>query len=437
MGGLLDRWEVGRRRTDVRAPGRRTVVALALSVVCCGAPGAQAATDAEAQAAATTVTQATMVPAGWTGTANVCDPGTEAPASLDATLQAVNAFRSVAGLSPVTIDSALNAKALAAALMMRAGNDVNPPRGLSHTPDASWPCYSTLGADGAGTSNLALGSSGAAAVRLYVDDDGVGSLGHRRWVLDPGLTVIGSGSTGSTNALAVIGGARQQVPAGRQVPWPPAGAIAPTWLPSTWSISIGGSSEAVAFTAPSVTMTLDGAPVAVSNVSDLGTGYGTGRTLSWVPALGNRQALRSGAHELGVSIGGVSVGGAATPIAYTVTLGTPAPTPTPAPAAAPTATPTPPAGPRHLPNLSPRIQRPRGKLRVGTRLTATFAQNTGRITTQMQWLRSGLPIKGATSIHHRISRKDLGRSLRIQVTSQAKDGTAVQTEQSASVKIRR
>lgn len=436
MGGPpLDRSEVGPRRTAVRGPGCR-VVALALSAVCCAAPAARAATDAEAQAAAATVTQAAAVPAGWTGvTTPTCDPGSESPASLDATLQAVNAFRAVAGLAPVTLDPALSAKALAAALMMRAGNDVSPPRGLSHTPDPSWPCHSPLGADGAGSSNLALGSSGAGAVRLYVDDDGVSSLGHRRWVLDPGLTVIGSGSTGSTNALTVIGGVRQPVPAGRQVPWPPAGAISPTWLPSTWSISIGGTGEAVAFTAPAVSMTLDGAPVPVTNVSDLGTSYGTGRALSWVPALGNRQALRSGYHELGVSISGVSAGGVAMPVAYTVSLGTPAPTPTPAPEPVPTAAPQ--NLPRSLPNLSPRILRPRGKLRVGARLTATFLQNTGRITTKMQWLRSGVPIKGATAIHHRISRKDLGRTLRIRVTSQAKDGTSALTEQSAGVKIRR
>jgi uncharacterized protein YkwD len=438
MGGPpLDRSEVGPHRAGARGRGRRRVVLAALAALCCATPGAHAATDAEAQAAATAVTQASAVPAGWTGLTSTCDPGTETQASLDATLQAVNAFRAVAGLTPVALDAALSTKALAAALMMRAGNDVSPPRGLSHTPDPSWPCYSLLGADGAGTSNLALGSSGAGAVRLYVDDDGVSSLGHRRWVLDPGLTVIGTGSTGSTNALTVIGGARQPVSPGRQVPWPPAGAIAYSWLPSTWSISIGGTGEAVSFTAPAVSMTLDGAPIQVSGVSDLGTGYGTGRSLSWVPALGNRQALRTGSHELGVSISGVSIGSVATPVAYTVTLGPPAPTPTPSPAPAPAPTPTPPAQPRSLPNLSPRILRPRGKLRVGTRLTATFAQNTGRITTKMQWLRSGRPIKGATAIHHRISRKDLGRTLRIVVTSQAKDGTGVVTERSAGVKIRR
>lgn len=436
MGGpSLDRCELGRRRTGVRRGRRRTTahLALAIGAACLAAPaGAQAATEPEAQAAATSLTQALGVAAGWTGNAAACEAGTESQASLDATLQAVNAFRTVAGLPSVTLDPALSAKALAAALMMRAGNDAAPPRGLSHAPDPSWPCFSQLGADGAGTSNLALGSSGASAVRLYMDDEGVGSLGHRRWLLDPALTVIGSGSTGSTNALAVIGGPRQPVAAGRQVPWPPAGAIAASWLPATWSFTLGGTGEAVSFTAPTVTMTLDGAPVDVpaASISDLGTDFGTGRALSWAPTL-NRAALRTGYHQLGVSIGGAAVNGTPLAISYAVTLGTAPPPPTPMPNPAP----TPP--PAVLPGLQPRIQRPRGRLRIGARLTATFAQNTGRITTKLQWLRSGVPIKGATSIHRRVSRKDLGRTLRIRVTSQARDGSAAITETSGGVKIPR
>ncbi len=436
MGGRSADRAGGPRRVDRRRRTRALAVLATAGTLAAAPAAAVAATDVEAAAAATALSQAALVPSGWTGSTLRCEAGTESQASLDATLQAVNAFRSVAGLTPVALDPALSSKALAAALMMRAGNEASPQRGLSHSPDPTWPCYSPLGADGAGTSNLALGSSGANAIRLYIDDEGVSSLGHRRWILDPALTTIGTGSTGNTNALAVVGGARQPVTPGRQVAWPPAGAIAATWLPLTWSLSLGGSGEAVSFTAPTVTMTLDGAPVDVpaATVADLGGGFGTGRTLSWLPTL-SRSALRSGSHQVTVSIGGASINGTPTPIQYTVSLGPPPPTPTPIPTPAPT--PQPPGLSTALANLQPRILRPRGRMRVGSRLTATFAQNTGRITTRMQWLRSGLPIRGATSIHHRITRKDLGRTLRIRVTSQGRDGSAQSTETSSGVKIRR
>ena len=113
------------------------------------------------------------VATGWTGSVNGCVVGEESEASLAATLRTVNTLRSFAGVGPVTFDSVLNRRALAAALMMKAAGD------LSHTPDPDWPCYSEEGAEGAGTSNLFLGASGAAAMVGYVEDPGVQSLGHR------------------------------------------------------------------------------------------------------------------------------------------------------------------------------------------------------------------------------------------------------------------
>ncbi len=61
----------------------------------------------------------------------------------------------------------------------------------------------------------------------------------------PGATIFGSGSTGKTNALTVFGLGGTPVAAGTQVPWPPAGAIAPSWIPLTWSVSVGGTGQAV------------------------------------------------------------------------------------------------------------------------------------------------------------------------------------------------
>src|SRR5688572_3343747 len=80
------------------------------------------------------------VDAGWTGSVQGCVVGEESPASLAATLHTVNTLRSFAGIGDVSFDQAFNHRALAAALMMRAAND------LSHTPGPDWPCYSEDGA---------------------------------------------------------------------------------------------------------------------------------------------------------------------------------------------------------------------------------------------------------------------------------------------------
>jgi uncharacterized protein YkwD len=408
-----------------------------LAACALSAAPASAATDAEAQSAAATVTAASAVPSGWTGNSTGCSTGTESQASIDATLQAVNAFRSVAGLAPVTFDPALNQGALAAALMMRAGNENGNRLGLSHGPDASWTCFSTEGAAAAGRSNLALGSSGAASIRLYVSDDGVDGLGHRRWILDPRAVTFGTGSTGTTNALAVIGGERTTAPSGLRVAWPPAGAIAASWLPTTWSISVGGTDDAVDLAAPQVSMTLDGAPVAVSSVAEAAPGYGTGRTLTWVPAV-DRISLRigTGYHELRTSISGFTVNGAATPITYTTTVGPPpaatAASITSQPVATPAATPA--VAP---PGLSPTLTHSRGRVRVGTRLVASFRQGTGRIVARLQWLRDGKPIKGAQAVRRRISRADRGHRLRVQVTSQTANGAFRTVELSPVVRVPR
>ncbi|MBO9534019.1 MAG: CAP domain-containing protein [Solirubrobacteraceae bacterium] len=419
-----------RRRCDRTRAGAARFVLLAAASFAVAAPAtATAATTAEATAAATTVSQGATVPSGWTGSTGTCTTGTESQASLDATLQAVNAFRSVAGLAPVSFDPTLSQQALSAALMMKAANN------LSHDPDPSWACYSPEGDDAAGRSNLALGSSGAAAIRLYVADEGIAGLGHRRWVLDPSATVFGSGSTGTSNALMVIGGASQFVASGAQVAWPPPGAIAASWVPTTWSVSVGGTGDAVNLAAPQVTMTLDGAPVAVTQISDIGTGYGTGRGLSWVPTL-DRTALRSGYHELGVSVSGFTVNGVAEPVAFTTTVGTaPAPTPTPSPTTATSSAAT--TTVSTLPRLRPRISRGRGKLKPGMHVTASFAQGTGRIVTKVQWLRSGKVIKRANSVRLKVTASDRGRTLRVKVWSQAKTGGSQLVEQSAALKVPR
>ena len=250
-----------------------------------------------------------QIPAGWTGSVEGCVQGVEGSASVDATGQAVNTLRDFAGLPPVAFDPELNRKALAAALMMRAAG------ALSHQPGPDWPCYTQDGDEAAGRSNLFLGSSGPAAMIGYVDDATVASLGHRRWVLDPRAGTFGTGSTGTTNALLVIGGPADPDPVIPElVTWPPAGHIPWPLVFEDWSaaISVPGS---VDLSSATVAVSVDGQPRATSGVTVLEDGFGTGRTLRWNVEL--ETSDREGAHDVAVRIDGVLIDGAPRQFSYT------------------------------------------------------------------------------------------------------------------------
>ncbi len=292
----------------------RAVLIVALAAIALAAPAGALAAPSDRDTALEqyrAVLDDEGVDAGWTGSVNGCVVGEESQASLGATLRTVNTLRSFAGVGPVAFDPALNQRALAAALMMKAAND------LSHTPGPEWPCYSEDGAQGAGTSNLFLGASGATAMVGYVDDEGVESLGHRRWLIDPAATTFGSGSTGTTNALTVIGPSSTPVATGTTVAWPPAGWVPWAWIFNTWSIALGGDLDQNAFdtSAAKVEVRMGGEPLPVANVQTLDDGYGTGRTLSWnvdIPG-----TAISANRELNVTIDGVTRSGTQFPISYT------------------------------------------------------------------------------------------------------------------------
>jgi uncharacterized protein YkwD len=375
-------------------------VALALLVATSATAAAAPADRAAALAAWQSVQQDVQEPAGWTGSVDSCTVGTESSASLAATLHTVNTLRDFAGVGPVSFDDALNHKALAAALMMQAKNDLN------HAPGPDWPCYSSDGADAAGHSNLALGVSGADAMVVYAGDESVPSLGHRRWLFDPSKTVFGSGSTGGANALWVITDGGTAVPAGTKVPWPPAGWVPRELVPSTWSLTVGGSSQTVEFQNPQVTVTLDGNPVSVDNVSDLDGGYGTGRTLAWHPTLGS--SFDTGDHVLGVTVSGVVVDGQPLPLSYTVRVFDPAPPPLRFT-----------SGP-----VIRRSDGSHGKIRKGVRL-AVRAKVSGGALTGYRWLRDGHGIKKARGRTYRVKGADRGHRLSCRVTATSSAGTTL------------
>lgn len=205
---------------------------------------------------------------GWTGNVSSCNAGTISGLSNIRLLQRINYYRALVGLPIATsIDPISSAKCQEAALMMKANN------ALSHTPPTSWLCYSAAGAQGAGSSNLAMGSPSchsSYSIDLYMRDNGVSSLGHRRWVIKPDMLSYGHGSTNTTSALYVFGasGIYPNVPF---TAYPSPGYFpAPLLTMQTWSFSIPGAN----FSQASVSMmSPNDIPVQLT-YSALPSGYG-------------------------------------------------------------------------------------------------------------------------------------------------------------------
>ncbi|MEZ4460000.1 MAG: CAP domain-containing protein [bacterium] len=118
-----------------------------------------------------------------------CDLGTLHPDTITDALRRTTLFRWLVGLPAVTSNPGQQENVQSCATTLAASN-----RGLSHALDDTYTCFTPAAATGAGSSNLAQGVARPAdSVNLYVGDNGVRSLGHRRWVLNPrmGSTAFG------------------------------------------------------------------------------------------------------------------------------------------------------------------------------------------------------------------------------------------------------
>ena len=244
------------------------------------------------------------LPIGWLGGSILgCLPGLSSLTSNNATLSALNYVRSMAGLAPVKFSSTLNYAAQRAALIMDANDS------LDHTPSSNWRCWSRTGSNAAGKSNLAMAwpslKSGQ-IIDLYMDDKGGNNtaVGHRRWLLNPFSTVMGTGSTSTANALTVIGPSSSTRPNPRYVGWPTAGYFPSTMEPAgRWSLSAGLKS--VNFRYASVKVYRNGVrvPARKYGVHD---GYAQ-PTLVWqlgssVPRSGNFRVVVSNIKRAGVTL---------------------------------------------------------------------------------------------------------------------------------------
>lgn len=182
-------------------------------------------------------------PIHWTGSNRPCRAGHMSRRANAATLESINFVRAMGGLGPVSFSKRLSDKAQKAALIMSANAR---QRGLSHDPPRSWRCWTRVGHDAAGHSNLAWSwprITAGGAIKQYMDDGGASNtvVGHRRWVMNPPTLKMGNGMTSTANALWVFGGAASQSrPEPAWVGWPTAGWFpAPLEPAGRWSLSAG------------------------------------------------------------------------------------------------------------------------------------------------------------------------------------------------------
>lgn len=204
-------------------------------------------------------------PIAWTGNAAGCAEGTISQQWNDSVITSLNFLRNLAGVpGGVALDAANSAKAQKAALMFSVNKQ------LSHTPPASWTCYTADGATAASNSNICISSVNLnpGCLELYMDDFGSGNtaVGHRRWIVYPQTQSFGdgdvpaNGSNFAGNALWVFDGRFGTArPATRDpyVAWPSPGYFPYQLVPNRWSFSYPNAN----FSGASVTLAKDGVSV--------------------------------------------------------------------------------------------------------------------------------------------------------------------------------
>jgi hypothetical protein len=256
--------------------------------------GAIDTSNRAAVAAAFNANYALDAPApGWTGSRTPCASGSLSTAYRDVAFTRLNLYRALAGVpSSVAEDATYTAQAQAAALI-RARNQ--PPVGgrSPHDPDPASLCYTNDGHTGSASGNL-YWESGAALDALevmdgWMDDHGVGNLGHRVWMLHPPIQKAGYGDV----PQSVLGDGGQVLvvqdhwsaswpsvsgPSGG-VAWPPKGYVPHQLVYRDWSLTLKGADLRNA----TVTMAKGGQPLGVTKISGTQSGGVPESTLVWQP----------------------------------------------------------------------------------------------------------------------------------------------------------
>ena len=271
------------------------------------------------------------VPSGWTnGDIDNCQEGYTSQAYIDATIELVNYFRAMVGLPSVVNQASDNPGAQEAAMMMSRNG------ALSHDPPMTWHCYTAAGASSAGASNLAIGITGPPTIPFYIYDPGSFNygVGHRRWILYPPRTAMGTGSVPASSrgsysaaqALDVFGptGSRPGTPT--SVAWPPEGFVPYQLVYPRWSFALNVSYLSVHYDTATVSMTQNDSAVGVTILDlypDDPDYYSGDDTIVWEPDLG-AFTIGPGMSDTTFEITVSGIGHATSSVTYSVTIFDPA-----------------------------------------------------------------------------------------------------------------
>lgn len=222
-------------------------------------------------------------PKPFTKGVNQCDQGTLSAGGIQDTLARINMFRWMVGLGPTDHDATSDQGDQACAVIAAW----NPPGQNAHNPPSSSTCYSSLGAQWAGQSNIAWGSQGpAAAIDQFMEDQGnATTMGHRRWILHPPLQPVGIGyyeggnQYGTSECLGVFS-SNGSGPYPQWYAFPPPG-FSPTTV-TGWTWTFHTTLSGIGSAQIRVVRLSDSAELAV-NVQKLGQGYADD-CISWNPS---------------------------------------------------------------------------------------------------------------------------------------------------------
>ena len=253
-----------------------------------------------------------------------CSEGRLKPIERQKVLNYINALRRLHELEPVEYRAEFDIEVDKAALIIAAN------AALTHAPGPSMSCFTQEGFNGSATSNLAYrsGSTGSSEkfVEQWLVDEGVVSLGHRRWILDPFLRYVSFGRCDRTvggqlngAALKIIFSEQRDISTkSTEIVAYPYHDYPARLLPTGTALSLSvvasrtskGANANVDYTSATVSMSEDGGgAIATSNVSFDNQGFGIANNIRWTAT-----GLSAG-KRYNVTVSNVGVSG--TPRTYT------------------------------------------------------------------------------------------------------------------------
>jgi uncharacterized protein YkwD len=217
----------------------------------------------------------------WSGDVATCQAGDMAPEARDNALRVLNLYRSLAGLTPLTMSDAGNKLAQDCALLMRANNTI------THTPPSSFKCYTAEAARTAGSSSLSSGPAVGSVDGYMIDPGNATTMGHRRWILSSWLQEVGFGSADRFSCQYQPARPRAGSGGKAWVAWPPAGQVPLQAFGGRFL----GTIDQTGWTVQSDTVSLQTAQVKVTVAGEerpvmtarLGAGYGSMHALRFTP----------------------------------------------------------------------------------------------------------------------------------------------------------